>query len=186
MDYTKAELEKAYQAGNKLKFLFFWGHQKHPSGEVTGSCFSQWWPSKFSVDGVTYPTTEHWMMAEKARLFADFRVLDEVLKAGSPGKAKQLGREVVGFNQDIWNEKRFDIVVKGNYHKFSQNPELRAFLINTKNRILVEASPVDKIWGIGLEAADEFATVPPKWKGLNLLGFALMKVRDLLNTGHKL
>ena len=84
MDYTKAELEKAYQAGNKLKFLFFWGHQKHPSGEVTGSCFSQWWPSKFRVDGVTYPTTEHWMMAEKARLFTDFRVLDEVLKAGSP------------------------------------------------------------------------------------------------------
>lgn len=92
MDYMRKGIEKAYQASKKLKFLFFWGHQKHPSGEITSSCFSQWWSSKFEVDGVVSPTTEHWMMAEKAILFGDANTLEKILVSNSPGKAKQLGR----------------------------------------------------------------------------------------------
>ncbi len=120
------------------------------------------------------------MMAEKARLFGDSEIREKILRSGSPGAAKQLGREVRGFDQDIWERERFDIVVKGNVQKFSQNQELGKFLIDTKKRILVEASPVDRIWGIGLDATSEFANVPSKWRGLNLLGFALMEVRDYL------
>lgn len=180
MKYSRKNLEKIYQSGKKTKFLFFWGHQKNSNEEITSSCFSQWWNQKFIIDGISYPTAEHWMMAEKARLFKNDDILLKILQAKSPGKAKQLGREVKNFDQKIWNENRIDIVVKGNYHKFSQNKKLKEFLINTKNRVLVEASPVDRIWGIGLDSSDEFSKIPPKWKGLNLLGFALMEVRDLL------
>ena len=180
MNYSKEELEKRYDAGEKMKFLFFWGHRKHANDEVTKSCFSQWWPAVFTVDGNTYATAEHWMMAEKARLFGDFKTLEKILDAENPGKAKKLGRQVIGFDNDLWNAKRFEIVVEGNLHKFRQHPELGEFLLGTKNRILVEASPVDAIWGIGMEGSHEFAAVPPKWRGLNLLGFALMEVRDRL------
>ncbi len=182
MKYTRKEIEKLHQAGKKLKYLFFWGHRAHPSGETTSSCFSQWWNSSFEVGGIVYPTAEHWMMAEKARLFNDPETLEKIIHAKGPAKAKQLGRQVIGFNQQAWEEKRMEIVVKGNLHKFSQNPELKAFLLNTGKRVLVEASPVDKIWGIGMDAKNEFCSNPMRWKGLNLLGFALMEVRDLLNN----
>lgn len=180
MMYSKEQIIKLYDSGKKIKFLHFWGHRPHPKGSVTSSCFSQWWASKFEVDGEIYPTTEHWMMAEKARLFKDEEVRLKILKSSSPGEAKQLGRQVKGFQQETWEQKRFEIVVKGNTHKFTQHTELREFLLNTKNRVLVEASPVDTIWGIGLDAKSEFANIPHKWRGLNLLGFALMEVRDLL------
>ncbi|MCL4163971.1 UNVERIFIED_CONTAM: hypothetical protein GTU68_044394 [Idotea baltica] len=120
------------------------------------------------------------MMAEKARLFKDDEMLDKILQAGSPAQAKKLGRQVHDFDQAIWESKRSEIVSQGNLHKFNQHPELKAFLLTTKNRVLVEASPRDTIWGIGLSAKNERASVPPKWRGKNLLGFALMEVRDLL------
>jgi len=91
-----------------------------------------------------------------------------------------LGRNVIGFNQSVWEEHRSKIVVKGNYLKFNQNEDLASYLARTKNRVLVEASPVDSIWGIGLDSENEFATIPVKWRGLNLLGFALMEVRDMI------
>ena len=177
---TLDEVLKAYATGKKLKFLLFWGHRPSPSGEVTSSCFSQWWHSDFTVDEQKYPTTEHWMMAEKARLFKDESSLSRIIQAPSPGEAKKIGREVAGFDQEVWDLHRSRIVEKGNYHKFSQNVDLKDYLLNTKNRILVEASPVDAIWGIGLPADHQFAKVPPKWRGLNLLGFALMAVRQRL------
>ncbi|MDR6240660.1 hypothetical protein HNQ88_003736 [Aureibacter tunicatorum] len=163
-----------------MKFLFFWGHQPSRDGSVSSSCFSQWWQQIFEIDNIKYPTAEHWMMAEKARLFGDTEVLERILKAKSPGEAKKLGRLVKGFDQTIWESKRYQIVVLGNYHKFKQHPELMKFLLNTKERVLVEASPVDAIWGIGYDSNHQFANVPVKWRGLNLLGFALMEVRDML------
>jgi ribA/ribD-fused uncharacterized protein len=166
---------------NKSKFLFFWGHQKSKDGSITKTCFSQWWESPFTVNGVVYKTSEHWMMAKKAELFGDKEMVAKIVAAKSPAEAKDLGRQVKNFNESIWNEKRFEIVVEGNFHKFSQNEELKAFLVDTKKRILVEASPVDKIWGIGLTAESDKAENPLQWNGLNLLGFALMEVRDLLN-----
>lgn len=180
MKYSRQYIESRFQAGKKMKYLFFWGHQKSANGEITSSCFSQWWTAAFTIDGITYPTAEHYMMAEKARLFNDEAAEKNILKAKSPAEAKKIGRQVVGFEQKRWEENRFNIVVKGNYAKFAQHPALKAYLINTKQRVLVEASPVDKIWGIGLDKTSEFATVPPKWRGLNLLGFALMEVREQL------
>lgn len=180
MTYNLEQLKKDYDSGKKLKFLFFWGHQPHPNGEVTSSCFSQWWVAPFTVDGHSYPTAEHWMMAEKARLFQDDEMLEKILLAQSPAQAKKFGRQVRGFDQAAWEGKRLEIVVQGNLHKFNQHPDLKNFLLNTKQRVLVEASPRDTIWGIGLSAKNERAAVPAQWRGKNLLGFALMEVRDLL------
>ena len=162
------------------KFLFFWGHQPSKDGTITKTCFSQWWLSSFKVNGVTYKTAEHWMMEKKAELFNDNEVLNKIIKANSPAEAKKLGRQVKNYDDAIWLENRFEIVKEGNYHKFSQNPDLKAFLLNTDERVIVEASPVDPIWGIGMAGDHKDVLNPAKWKGLNLLGFALMEVRDEL------
>ncbi len=120
------------------------------------------------------------MMAEKARLMGDMDTRTSILDTDDPRDIKKLGRKVRNFDSRLWDSHKFDIVVKGNYHKFSQNPELRDFLISTAGKVLVEASPYDDIWGIGLEASHPDASNPSKWKGTNLLGFALMQVRDML------
>jgi len=165
-----------------MKFMFFWGHQPPKDGGVSASCLSQWWVAPFSVDGTHYPTAEHFMMAEKARVFGDDEALARVLQAGHPREAKKVGRTVRGFDDATWTEHRFDIVVRANVAKFSQHPELRDFLLNTGGRILVEASPVDRVWGIGLAHSDRRAQDPLQWRGANLLGFALMRVREQLRA----
>ncbi|SDD57475.1 ADP-ribosylglycohydrolase family protein [Pedobacter soli] len=162
------------------KFLMFWGHQPAPNGEITKTCFSQWWLSAFVHEGINYKTAEHWMMAKKAELFGDTTILAKILDAKTPAEAKKLGREVSHYHDDIWVKNRFEIVRQGNYLKFSQNEALKDYLLATEKRILVEASPVDSIWGIGLAHDHPDAAYPEKWKGLNLLGFALMQVRDEL------
>ncbi|MBO0948564.1 NADAR family protein [Fibrella forsythiae] len=113
-----------------LKYLLFWGHQPERDGSVGKGCFSQWWPSTFTVDGIDYATAEHWMMAEKARLFSDEVTRDRILMAKTPGEAKKLGRQVRGFDAHTWQSACIDLV----------------------------------------------------WKGTNLLGFALMTVRDQLSS----
>lgn len=180
MRYSKDKIISLHESGEKLKYLFFWGHKPARDGAVTCSCFSQWYTSPFTVENIVYPTAEHWMMAGKARLFGDSSALGKIINAKSPGEAKSIGRLVKGFDQKLWDEAKFDIVVRGGYHKFTQNGPLKSFLLNTKNRVLVEASPVDTIWGIGLTSESEFASIPTKWRGLNLLGFALMEVRDII------
>jgi ribA/ribD-fused uncharacterized protein len=182
MNYNLDWLVENFEKGRRKKFLFFWGHQKNKNGELTSSCFSQWWASPFIVDKVKYDTAEHWMMAQKAVLFGDHEMFNKIVIAKSPAEAKALGRQVRNFNEKVWDTARYEIVVKGNLQKFSQHAELKEFLLNTKDRILVEASPVDRIWGIGLTADNESAENPQHWNGLNLLGFALMEVRDILNT----
>lgn len=117
------------------------------------------------------------MMAEKARLFQDHEIRDRILQATHPGEAKKLGRLVKGFENEQWEAKRFEIVVNGNIAKFSQNPALKNYILGTGKRVLVEASPRDRIWGIGLAANNPKAANPYEWHGLNLLGFALMEVR---------
>ena len=121
------------------------------------------------------------MMYQKAKLFDDNEVAKQILAAGSPGAAKALGRRVREFDEKIWSEKRFEIVVEANRLKFVQNEDLKWFLIGTKDRVLVEASPVDKIWGVGMAADNQEIGNPRLWQGLNLLGFALMQVRSELN-----
>lgn len=174
------DLLRAVGGGLRPRYLFFWGHRPPPGGEVGKSCFSQWWPAAFEVAGVTYPTAEHYMMAEKARLFGDDETRGRILKADGPKAAKELGRRVKNFDERAWAEARFRLVVEGNMAKFGQNVGLGEFLVGTGDAVLVEASPVDRVWGIGLSADDERASDPGRWRGLNLLGFALMEVRGRL------
>jgi hypothetical protein len=183
-DVRSVDQLRAFVAGGgQPKYLMFWGHTPPPGGEVGKHCFSQWWPVTFTVDGVEYASAEHFMMAAKARLFGDDEVVTEILAASHPGEAKALGRKVRGFDDDVWARHRFDLVVAGNVAKFGQHAELRDFLLGTGDRVLVEASPRDQVWGIGLAASNERAADPENWRGLNLLGFALMEARGRL-TGR--
>ena len=178
MKYT---IKNIQNTGKTLKFVFFWGHQPSKDGSITKSCFSQWWLADFIIDDVIYKTAEHYMMAEKARLFNNEEICQKIIECKSPAAAKKLGRQVENFNQDVWHQHRYEIVKKANFYKFSQNSALQQFLKQTKKRILVEASPVDAIWGIGMAEDHDNAHNPKKWRGENLLGFALMEVRDELN-----
>lgn len=177
------ELLALERQGESPECLYFWGHQPLPSGEIGVSCLSQWWESEFTVDGITYASAEHWMMAQKARLFGDQEIFARVVASGSPAEAKGLGREVRGFHDQTWAARRFEIVCEGSYQKFRHNPPLREFLLGTGRLVLVEASPIDRIWGIGLAAADARARHPGQWRGLNLLGFALVHARGRLSAG---
>lgn len=180
MKYTRDKLIDSFNRKERIKYLFFWGHKPSADGSMTKSCFSQWWDCKFSVEGVEYHTAEQYMMAQKAILFSDTEIRDKIMNASHPKQYKDLGRKIRGFDQDIWNDSCCGIVIKGNMAKFSQNEELMAFLLNTNNRVLVEASPYDRIWGIGLSADDRKCENPCLWNGSNLLGFCLMEVRDML------
>lgn len=169
-----------YPDASAIPFLFFWGHQPSRDGSLTKTCFSQWWVALFEVDGVRYPTAEHWMMAGKARLFGDLEALGRVTATVSPAAAKKEGRLVKNFVPDTWDKHKFELVFAGNWHKFSQNDDLKRYLAGTGEHVLVEASPVDPVWGIGLAADHPAAKKPESWKGENLLGFALMEVREKL------
>lgn len=162
------------------EMVLFWGHQPSRNGAITRTCFSQWFEAAFEIDGIRYPTAEHYMMAEKARLFGDESALERILQTPNPAVAKAAGREVQGFDEEAWAHKRWDIVVEANYAKFSQNPPLRDFLLATGDHVLVEASPVDFVWGTGFAADSPHAENPSEWTGMNLLGFALMEVRSRL------
>ncbi|WP_329139615.1 NADAR family protein [Streptomyces sp. NBC_01476] len=175
-----AELRAHTATGARVKYLPFWGHRPQRDGTIGPGCLSQWWPAPFTVDGTTYPTAEHWMMAAKARLFGDRDAERRAVAAVHPKAAKDAGRTVRSFDEAVWVRERFALVTEGSFHKFAAHPDLRAFLLGTGSRVLVEASPVDRIWGIGLAADDERATSPSQWRGLNLLGFALMEARSRL------
>ncbi|MFI6451254.1 NADAR family protein [Streptosporangium amethystogenes] len=177
-----AEAVAAEQGGERLRHLFFWGHRPSRDGRVGAGCLSQWWEVTFTTEGHLFRSAEHYMMAHKAWLFGDDETAARILAAEHPGEAKRLGREVRGFDGAVWDEHRYGIVVRGNIAKFGAHPELRDFLLGTRTRVLVEASPVDRIWGIGLTADDERAASATTWRGLNLLGFALMDTRDALEA----
>lgn len=178
MVYQIEDLRKEYLAGKKFKFLFFYGHTPSKDNQITETCFSQWWMASFIVDGVYYSCAEQYMMAEKARMFEDKEMLEAILKAKHPKEMKAYGRAVKNFDQKKWESSCYEIVKKGNMEKFSQNLELKEYLLGTQNRILVEASPRDRIWGIGMGKQNPDAENPIKWRGKNLLGFALTEVRD--------
>ncbi len=173
---------KWLQENKQVEFLFFWGHQPSQDGSIIKTCMSQWWPSEFTENGILYKTAEHYMMAGKARLFNDMDVFEKIVKKESPKDVKDLGRQIQNFDPKIWDEHKYNIVRQGNLLKFSQDEKLRSFLIQTKDKVLVEASPVDAIWGIGLKDDHPDALNPAAWRGENLLGFALMEVRNLLRN----
>jgi len=153
-------------------FVFFW------SGP-----FSQWHPSPFVIDGVTYNCAEQWMMAEKARLFGDTTREAMIMAAADPSDQKRFGRMVVGFDNVKWLERARGIVKQGSVAKYVQNDDLCEILLATAGRTLVEASPYDKLWGIGLRKDDPRAMHRSQWLGRNWLGEILTEVRDELQQG---
>lgn len=167
-------------AGEALEYLYFWGHTPSADGRVGKECLSQWYPAPFEVEGVRYASAEHFMMSGKARLFGDAEADAKILAAATPAEAKTLGRAVRGFDERRWAERRSALVVRGNVAKFGQHPAAKAFLLGTGRRVLVEASPRDCVWGVGLGAERAAAVGPAGWRGLNLLGFALMEARAQL------
>jgi ribA/ribD-fused uncharacterized protein len=180
MKYSTDWLKLQVQNGETIKYFFFWGHKQQNPAVVDKSCLSQWFPTAFEVEGTLYHTAEHWMMAQKARLFNDPEALEEILKTTKPGTAKAWGRKVKNFDAAVWKANAYDMVVAGNVHKFSQHEPLKEFLFTTGNKVIVEASPRDFIWGIGLGQDRKEAQDPHTWRGTNWLGFALMEVRDKL------
>ena len=178
---VKYKFSQGDSAGRRLRqridYLFFWSHRPNPDGTIGKTCLSQWFDAGFEIDGIHYRTAEHYMMTEKARLFEDSIALTEIRSATHPRQVQILGRKIQNFQETVWNEHRFQIVVNGNIAKFQQNPLLKEFIVSTKDQIIVEASPDDKIWGIALGANHPNIDDPNCWQGLNLLGFALMEAR---------
>ncbi|WP_116427791.1 NADAR family protein [Streptomyces spongiicola] len=183
-DVPVERLAERISRGGRVAYLHFRGHRPASGGAVGAGCLSQWWPAPLTVDGIEYATAEHRMMARKARLFGDGKAEARAVAAAGPAQAKKAGRLVRGFSDATWERERFGIVVEGNAHKSSQHPEEASFLLVTGGRVLVEASPTDRIWGIGLAAGDERAHDPARRRGPNLLGLALMEVRERLRAGR--
>jgi len=145
--------------------------------------FSQWYKSEFTEDGKTFCTAEQYMMYRKAMLMGDPNTATRIMQTNNPRVQKMLGREIQGFDSKLWDENKEQIVYEGNMLKFTQNPDLKQILMDTEDYIIVEASPEDSIWGIGMDADHALRCEPSKWPGLNLLGKAIMKVRDTLKSG---
>ena len=164
-------------------FLAFWGHTAK-ADHAGPWVLSQWWPTPFQVDGVTYRHAESFMMAAKARLFDDSDMLEQILASEHPGEAKKLGRQVQGFDEAVWQTQCYAIVVAANVAKFAQSTSLRAYLLSTAPQVLVEASPRDRIWGVGLGPDNPKVNTPSQWRGRNLLGFALTEVRERLSASE--
>ena len=177
-------LRAALAAGAEPDYVYFWSSFLDPAGRITETCLAQWYAAGFTLDGVAYRTAEHYMMAEKARVFGDELALAKILRSRFPAEVKRFGREIAAFDEARWQAARFAIVVRGNVAKFSQHPALADYLLGTGNAILVEASPADAIWGIGLAEEHPYTRQPRLWPGLNLLGFALMEARETLRRPH--
>lgn len=156
-------------------FTFFWKHR-----------LSQWHPARFVVGGIAFNCAEQYMMYAKAMLFGDRDAAERILVAESPREQQAIGRTVRGFDESVWMLFREGIVFAGNYARFDQNADQRELLFATRGTTLVEASPHDRVWGIGLAADDPRANDRAQWQGLNLLGEALTRVREALlwKWGH--
>lgn len=161
------------------QFVFFYGH--HPNS-LGIHVFSQWYSVSFveyfdKETKIKYSNMEQYMMAHKALLFGDSKYYKKIMSTTDPYLIKKYGRLIRDFDEKIWNQYKFDIIVNGNKLKFKQNPKLLKRLLETKNKILVEASPFDKIYGCGLNTKTALKTDQSQWPGTNLLGKALMEVR---------
>nr|AEX62499.1 hypothetical protein mv_L294 [Moumouvirus Monve] len=164
-------------------YIFFYGHNPNKNGT---EIYSQWYPSIFyeKLDNkmIKYYNAEQYMMAHKALLFEDFDSHEKIMKEINPAKIKSLGRKIKNFDEDLWDDYKYDIVVSGNKLKFKQNPDLFKSLTKTGNKLLVEASPHDNIWGIGLSVNKAMILPKSKWPGKNLLGKAITQVKNELNN----
>ena len=167
-------------SGKKHNFIYFSEHKRQFRNRLCPSCFSQWYPSKFAVGSRSFSCAEQYMMDAKAALFGDKEAQDRIMEAERPSEHRAIGRTVRGFDPGTWDKMKYTIVVNGNWRKFSQNQALKHFLLETGDAVLVETDPNDTVWWIGFGAEAPQAADPAKWRGENLLGFALMEVRDEL------
>jgi ribA/ribD-fused uncharacterized protein len=151
------------------KHVFFWN-----------GIYSQWHLAKMNIDGIIFNSCEQYMMFKKALLFEDTEIANLILKETNPREQKNWGRKIQNFDKAIWDANCLSIVYKGNLAKFSQNEKLKEELLGTGDRFLVEASPLDKIWGIGMAESDQGVDNPENWKGLNLLGQVVTLVKNQL------
>ena len=178
--YTLSQLRQEAIGGKKHDFCFFFRPYPAREDSVAQNCFSQWYMADFRSIERTFCCMEQYMMASKAELFDDPNIREQILESRDPKQIFDLGRKVRNFDQKLWDRAKYSIVLNGNWCKFSQNKNLRTFLLSTGECVLAEASPYDGIWGIRLPASSPDAQDPMKWQGQNLLGFALMEVRDEL------
>jgi len=162
---------KGYRKTNK--YFLFWG-----------SIYSQWFKVKFKdKNGLEFSSAEQFMFYHKAKLFNDKESLNKIMNTSDPKKQKNLGRKVKNFNEEIWKDYRYKIILLGNYYKFSQNELLKKNLFS-HNLYFVEASPVDSIYGIGLHYNNKESEDISKWKGLNLLGDAINETKNILEVNN--
>ena len=183
MKYTVQSIRDRYNAGEALRVIAFWGHTREAGKKMTKACLSQWYDCRFVVENVEYHTAEQYMMARKAERMGDRESWEKIMAAENPRDCKALGRGVRPFDPEVWDREKYGIVLTGNLAKFSQNPDLLDFLSGTGDSVLAEGSPYDGIWGVRMHAEDPDIANPNLWKGENLLGLALMEVRDILQEG---
>ena len=146
---------------------------------------SNWYPSPFTLDGLSFTSVEQYMMYRKAITFGDTETAQAILSTDNVGKIKALGRSVLGYSDTVWNGIRQIVVYRALLEKFRQNPELKSQLLATHPHTLAECALQDKIWGIGMTMHDEYRFEPDLWPGQNLLGFTLMMVREeLIKENH--
>lgn len=153
------------------KHVFFWD-----------GIYSQWYKSFFEIDKQIYSSAEQYMMHQKALLFGDIEIAEQIMEESNPREQKRFGRMIRNFEKSTWDKNCLAIVYEGNLAKFSQNQDLKEQMLATGDRIFVEASPLDNIWGIGLDENAEGIDNPSYWLGLNLLGQALTLVKQELKT----
>jgi ribA/ribD-fused uncharacterized protein len=155
-------------------FIFFWGGH-----------FSQWASAPFAdADGVVYPTAEHYMMAHKARVFGDEAAEVLIQATTNPKEAKKLGRKIIGFSDEVWNQHKIGVVIAGSILKFKSDPVLLEYILSS-DKVIVEASPYDTVWGIGLSETNTYRHDANNWRGKNLLGFCLMEARQYLRINQE-
>ena len=179
---SRKDLVTRIDEGFNADFLFFWRPKPVTHKPLGPFILSQWYEHPFTHEGDLYRSAEHLMMVKKAELFGDLKTAEKIRAALTPREAKALGREVQNFTEEVWVKHRTRIVEQVSMAKFGSDDNLTEYLLSTGNQVLVEASPHDQVWGIGLHQAHVDARIPKRWRGLNLLGFALMKTRRQLNN----
>lgn len=167
----------------EFTYLFFSRPTPSENGRPGEGALSTRWVAPFQIGDQEYPTVDHFMMYSKAMLFGDEESAEKILATESPDRVQELGRQVKDFDSELWREHRFAIALRGNLAKFSQNEDLKEYIFSTGEAIFIATSASELVWGIGLSEEQARQTSPINWKGLNLLGFALVRTRALLESG---
>ena len=173
---TAAEMDRLRIGNSETDAIFF-----YRVGDAYGA-FSNWAPTPFTVDGVSFSTAEQYIMYRKCLTFGDTVTAEKLLSSDSPKEQKALGREAADYIDSVWAGIRQTVAIRGLYAKFSQDAELKRLLLGTGDAVLVECTSNDRIWACGLDRDDDDRLSADRWKGQNILGFALMEVRNMLRA----